>query len=317
MKRIFYFIIILGSFFYSNSVLAYQHYMQTSPHGVSWADEQGQFRFTVADQQGNWLAVREDYENGTLTVSFDDDSFYLINIESNETIFYNSDIENLYYGLYGVQSEEPLSSVAHHVLSKFGQHLPYITAPSGPTDPFCHVAVPLGTPCPIDTGINSFNQQSTNQSTPYCESIDRQKSKPYNGYPTLERCTRMIRISKYVTWVTGLVSCAGAGFQTGGAICSAGAVMAVTAHVLHMDQRNSCIASFNETQLALESCDRYLNDESENEGGGSIAPDVTSSPTGDPFWIEFVFENEQFRCEPRYTGSPGEPSVRQIVCFAI
>ncbi|MCL4409084.1 MAG: hypothetical protein M1356_01975 [Gammaproteobacteria bacterium] len=309
MKRTFYFIIICA-FLFSNNSIAFQQNMDVSPYGVSWIDNQGQFRFTVSDQAGNWLVIRGNNENDTLTVSFDDDSFFLVDTESNDLVFYNSDTDTLNYGLFGVENSMNLSSVASHLISKFAQHYPYIDNTLGPTDPFCHTPVPIGMPCPPDIGINSI---TSSQSTPYCQSIELQREVPFDGFSTLERCAQKAKYDNSVAFFAAIAGCF-LSTTNFGATCLPTLAVYSLSHIEFIDRVDYCKTSFSTTQAALANCAIELNDESENEGGGSIANNTSTTPA-DNSWVDIAW-NQEYRCRVVYTGRPGE-LVRQTVCFPI
>ncbi|KFZ28973.1 hypothetical protein IDAT_04665 [Pseudidiomarina atlantica] len=290
---------------------ALQDTQDTSPYGFSYIDHHGQFRFINVNDEASSFIVHPDYDNDLMTFTFNDGSFFVLNQFTDEIVYFNPYTNSLQFGMYGVQSQFNLTDGANSALLSYANHYPYLSQGEAPTDPFCHVQVRPGMPCPPEIGIDSFSDTMNTQTSSFCIVVEARSAYPYDGSATLEQCSRAERYLNLATIASGIAACA----ATTGIGCVVAAAAASASHMSFQSRINACLASFNQTQLELEACALELNDEDENQGGGSLAPGAVTTPSSDPL-VDLAWD-QLYRCTTATTSSPFTNPTSHVVCFPI
>ncbi|MDN7126138.1 hypothetical protein [Pseudidiomarina terrestris] len=290
---------------------AFQDTMDTSPHGFSYIDHHGQFRFINVDEEASSFIVNLDYANELITVTFDDGSFFVLNQSTDDIVYFNPETNSIQPGMFGVPSQFNMTEDATNVLSSYANHHPYISQTEAPTDPFCHVEVRPGMPCPPHIGIDSFEQTLTTQTSAFCSVVGARSAYPYDGSATLEQCSRSERYTDLATFMAAIAGCA----LTGGATCAVGMSAVAASHNSFRSRIDVCLASFNQTQFELEACELERNDDDQNQGGGSVAPGTVTTPDSNPL-VDLAWD-QLYRCRTATTSSPFSDPTSHVICFPI
>lgn len=307
----------------SFSFNSYSSQMDVSSYGTTWIDTTGQFRFRSANNLDSFNIFEEE-GSGLMTISFNDDSFIVVNTDTNEIARHNNSTGHTDYSMVGTHSAWNAPISVKNTMTAFYQHMEMVNA--HPPEPDCPVILPPGEPCPIDIGINSypssfelpsdiFGATQSSQSSAFCQFMESKRNTPFNGHSSFDRCVRVAKYSHRFVAVSTVVACVGSGPTiVGGAIvCSAGAGSVTVSQMLYNDTQQSCLAGFEEVQHALEICDQEALDNSDAQSGGSIAPGVNMDVGANPAFD--LYMSQTVTCVRVVTSINGEAGgSSQVIC---